>query len=254
MSMRRVMVAGNWKMHGSFAGNRQLVEAISAGLPAESSVDVAVFVPGPYLAATVELVRGSPVAVGAQDVSVHEQGAYTGETSSAMIGDCGATMTLVGHSERRTLHGESNEQVALKAKAALGSGLTPVVCIGETLAQREAGTTEAVVAEQIDAVIDQLEIAGLGRCVLAYEPVWAIGTGVTASPEQAQDVHAFIRSKIAALDATIGGQLRILYGGSVKGSNAGELFAMADIDGGLIGGASLSAENFLPICHAGEQA
>ncbi len=252
--MRRVMVAGNWKMHGSFAGNRQLVEEISAGLSADAAVDVAVFVPAPYLAATVELTANSAIAVGAQDVSVHEQGAFTGETSGAMITDCGATMTLVGHSERRTLHGESSEAVARKAEAALGCGLTPVVCIGETLEQREAGTTEAVVAEQIDAVIDQLGIAGLARCVLAYEPVWAIGTGVTASPQQAQDVHAFIRSKIAAVDATIGGQLRILYGGSVKGSNASELFAMADIDGGLIGGASLSAENFLPICRAGEQA
>lgn len=248
--MRRRFVAGNWKMHGSHGDNAELVGAVSAGLQGSDACDVAVFVPAPYLKSVSEAAAGTAIVVGAQDLSIHSHGAFTGDISASMIVDCGASMTLVGHSERRTGYGESNELVAEKASVALAAGLTPVVCFGETQVQREEGSTESVVAAQIDAVIDQLGVENLARCILAYEPVWAIGTGLTASPQQAQDVHHFIRSKISDLDGTIGGQLRILYGGSVKGSNAEELFAMADIDGGLIGGASLSAENFLPICLA----
>ncbi len=253
--MRRKLVAGNWKMHGTHAANADLIQSIAAGLADGCDCGVAVFVPAPYLASVASLATETGILVGAQDLSIHEHGAFTGEISAAMIADCGASMTLVGHSERRTLHGESSSLVAQKAAAALVGGLTPVICVGETLEQREAGSTEAVVAEQLDAVIEVLGLESLARCVLAYEPVWAIGTGLTASPQQAQQVHGFIRSKIAASDGTIAGQICILYGGSVKGSNAAELFAMADIDGGLIGGASLSADNFLPICRAaGESA
>lgn len=248
--MRRRFVAGNWKMHGTHALNTKLVNAIGVGLKASSACDVAVFVPAPYLKSVSEAAVGTGIMVGAQDLSIHSHGAFTGDISAEMIADCGASMTLVGHSERRTGYSESNELVAQKAAVALAAELTPVVCFGETKDQREGGSTESVVRTQIEAVIAQVGVENLARCILAYEPVWAIGTGLTASPQQAQDVHHFIRSKISDLDATIGGRLRILYGGSVKGSNAEELFAMADIDGGLIGGASLSAENFLPICLA----
>jgi triosephosphate isomerase len=190
------------------------------------------------------------LAIGAQDVSEHAQGAFTGEVAASMLRDIGATHVLVGHSERRQYHGESSACVAAKFAQAQAAGLIPVLCVGETLEQRDAGATEAVVGEQLDAVVQHSGIAALATAVMAYEPVWAIGTGRTATPAQAQAVHAFIRDKLAAVDATIASSLRILYGGSVKPANAAELFAQADIDGGLIGGASLVAEDFLAICAA----
>jgi triosephosphate isomerase len=244
--MRRKLVAGNWKMHTTRASADALVRAIAA-TPVDG-VDLAVFPPYVYLAELIAQHRGGVVAIGAQDVSEHAQGAFTGEVAASMIRDIGATHVLVGHSERRQYHGESSARVAAKFAQAQVAGLIPVLCIGETLEQRDGGATEAVVGEQLDAVVAQRH-PGLASG-LAYEPVWAIGTGRTATPAQAQAVHAFIRGKLAAVDATIASSLRILYGGSVKPANAAELFAQADIDGGLIGGASLVAEDFLAICAA----
>lgn len=251
--MRRKLVAGNWKMHGTLSENRSLLSALRAGVSEAGAVkaDVAVCVPFPYLAQAQEMLAGGPVAWGAQNVSQHAKGAYTGEVAPAMLLDFGCTYAIVGHSERRALYGESDEVVAEKFAAALAAGLTPILCVGETLGERESGVTEQVVARQLDAVIGKSGIAALARAVLAYEPVWAIGTGKTATPEQAQAVHAFIRSKLRALDAGVADGLIIQYGGSVKAANAVELFAQPDIDGGLIGGASLNAEEFLAICRAG---
>lgn len=246
--MRRKLVAGNWKMHGSAASAAELVHAIVAGMP--STVDVAVFPPSVYVAGLVAAHGTSPLAFGVQDVSEHAQGAYTGELAASMAADIGCRFSLVGHSERRQYHAESDERVAAKFAQAQAAGLTPVLCIGETLEQREAGRTEAVVAAQIDAVVKACGIAAFGNAVVAYEPVWAIGTGRTASAEQAQAVHAFVRSQLAVHDATLANSLRLLYGGSVKPANAAELFAQADVDGGLIGGASLVAADFLKICEA----
>ena len=246
--MRRKLVAGNWKMHGSRASAKALVDAI-AGAPA-LTCEVAVFPPFPYLAELIAAYAKTPIAFGAQDVSAHAQGAYTGEVAAAMIKDIGARHTLVGHSERRQYHQESNELVAAKFAQAQAAGLVPVLCVGETLAQRDAGQTEAVIAAQLDAVIAHSGVVSLRDAVLAYEPVWAIGTGRTATPAQAQEVHAFIRGKVCNENATISGSLQILYGGSVKPGNAAELFAQADVDGGLIGGASLVAADFLAICAA----
>ena len=249
--MRRKLVAGNWKMCGSLAQNEALLNAVAAGMAQMPGVDCAVCVPFPYLAQVQQLLRGTAVRWGAQDVHQMEKGAYTGEVAASMLCDFGCRYVLVGHSERRSLYGESSQLVAEKFAAAQKAGLLPVLCIGETLAQREGGTTEAVVAEQLDAVIALLGAQSLRNAVVAYEPVWAIGTGKTASPEQAQAVHAFIRQRVAGHDRQIADGLCILYGGSVKGSNAAQLFAMPDIDGGLIGGASLVAEDFLAICKAG---
>jgi triosephosphate isomerase len=247
--MRGKLVAGNWKMHGSLAANAALLGALrSAGSAAMP--DAAVCVPFPYLAQARELLRGSPVALGAQDVSEHPQGAFTGEVSAAMLAELGCKHVIVGHSERRTLHAEDSGLVGRKARSARSAGLTPIVCVGETLAQRESGKTEAVVAEQIDALLEEAGVAVVAQSVIAYEPVWAIGTGKTASPEQAQAVHRFIRSRIRSTDASIAEALRILYGGSVKANNAAELFAMPDIDGGLVGGASLDAKEFIEIMRA----
>jgi triosephosphate isomerase len=236
---RMRLVAGNWKMHGSRPANRALLDAILKGL-AESyqggDAQCAVFPPFPYLGEVAERLRGTPVAWGAQNVSEHAQGAYTGEVSAAMLAEFGCHYVIVGHSERRQLYGESDAQVAAKFAAARAAGLTPILCVGETLAEREAGRTEEVVARQLDAV-------KFSDAVLAYEPVWAIGTGRNATPEQAQAVHAFLRGKLKA-DASI------LYGGSVKAQNAAAIFAMPDVDGGLIGGASLVAEDFLAILRA----
>ena len=251
---RRLLVAGNWKLNGSAEMCRELVGAIGKAMPELRGVDVAVFPPAPYLALVEELAAPTGLKWGGQDVSVHDAGAYTGEISATMLAEFGCAYALCGHSERRALHGESNELVADKASAAMSAGLVPVVCVGETIEQRESGATESVVDAQIDAVVARLTVDEFDKLIVAYEPVWAIGTGKTASPEQAQAVHSFIRSKIAGLDDTIAGRLRILYGGSVKGSNAGELFAMPDIDGGLIGGASLKADEFLAICRAGSAA
>ncbi len=250
--MRRKLVAGNWKMVGGLVQNQALLSAVAAGITKISGMDCAVCVPFPYLAQVQQLLRSTPVKWGAQDVHQLEKGAYTGEVSASMLCDFACHYVIVGHSERRSLYGESSQLVAEKFAAAQKAGLTPILCIGETLAQREDGTTEKVVAEQLDAVIKLSGVQSLHKAVLAYEPVWAIGTGKTATPQQAQAVHAFIRQRIAALDEKIAQDLLILYGGSVKAANAAELFAMADIDGGLIGGASLDAEEFLAICCAGK--
>ncbi|MGB3289117.1 MAG: triose-phosphate isomerase [Burkholderiaceae bacterium] len=243
---RKRLVMGNWKMHGNQAANRVLLDGLCAGVPAVPDCDVAVCVPFPYLGQAGASLQGSGISWGAQDVSAHEQGAYTGEVAPAMLADFGCTWVLAGHSERRAMHGETDQLVADKAVAALNAGLTPVVCIGETLQQQEAGQTENVIARQLAPVLG-LGAALVSRMVLAYEPVWAIGTGRTATPDQAQAVHAFIRARLAELGAS---QVRILYGGSVKASNAASLFAMPDIDGALVGGASLVAEEFLRIAAA----
>jgi triosephosphate isomerase (TIM) len=246
--MRRKLVAGNWKMHTTRASAGELVRAIAAARI--DGVDVAVFPPYVYLAELIAQHRAGSLSIGAQDVSEHAQGAYTGEVAAGMLKDIGATHVLVGHSERRQYHAESSACVAAKFAQAQAAGLIPVLCVGETLEQRDAGATEAVIAGQLEAVIGNSGIGAFAAAVVAYEPVWAIGTGRTATPAQAQAVHAFIRGKLAAVDATIASSLRVLYGGSVKPANAAELFAQADVDGGLIGGASLVAEDFLAICAA----
>ena len=248
--MRKKLVAGNWKMHGSLADNAALLAAIK---PALAGVEAAVCVPFPYLAQAQAALAGSTIAWGAQNLSEQPKGAFTGEVSSAMLLDFGCTYVIVGHSERRSLYGESDELVAKKYMAAQAVGLTPILCVGESLDERESGVTEQVVARQLDAVIGMAGVASLAKAVVAYEPVWAIGTGKTASPEQAQAVHAFIRRKIAALDASVADGLTIQYGGSVKAANAAELMAQPDIDGGLIGGASLVADEFVAICRAAAQ-
>ncbi len=250
--MRKMLVAGNWKMHGSRAMAVELAAAIVAGRP--QAVDVAVFPPFPYLATLCD-THGQALPCGAQDLSEHAgEGAFTGEVSAAMLRDVGCAWGLVGHSERRQYHGESNALVARKFGVALEAGLCPMLCVGETLEQREAGRTEQVLAEQLGAVVAAHGIDAFERAVVAYEPVWAIGTGRTATPQQVQHAHAFIRSQLAKEDAKIAGLTRLLYGGSVKPSNAAELFAHADVDGGLIGGASLKATDFLAICAAAHQA
>lgn len=246
--MRRRIVAGNWKLQGSREFVTALVDGVKAGAP--SGVELIVLPPYPYLGQALACCEGSAVAVGAQDVSAHEKGAYTGEVAAAMVADVGARYTLVGHSERRQYHAENSELVAQKFHAAQAAGLIPILCVGETLAEREAGATEAVIADQLAPVLALVGIAAFANAVVAYEPVWAIGTGRTASPEQAQEVHAFIRSQVALLDAKIADSLPLLYGGSVKPDNAASLFAQADVDGGLIGGASLVAADFLAIAYA----
>ena len=245
--MRKKLVAGNWKMHGSLAENAALLGAIK---PALQGIEAAVCVPFPYLGQAQAALAGSSIAWGAQNLSEQTKGAFTGEVSAAMLVDFGCRYVIVGHSERRSLYGESDELVAKKYVAAQAAGLTPILCVGELLAEREAGVTEAVVARQLDAVIAVAGVASFARAVVAYEPVWAIGTGKTASPEQAQAVHAFIRGKIAGLSKAVADGLVIQYGGSVKAANAAELFSQPDIDGGLIGGASLLADEFIAICKA----
>ena len=243
---RRKLVVGNWKMHGSRLANAELLAALLAARP--FGLDVAVCAPFVFLSEVAATLAGSELRWGAQDVSAFEQGAYTGEVSAAMLSELGCRYTLVGHSERRGGHAESDLLVAQKAQAALARGVTPVVCVGETLLEREAGQTDAVVKRQLSAVIHQLAHCA-AEMVVAYEPVWAIGTGRTASPEQAQAVHAVLRAQLQA--ATGHGQsMKILYGGSVKPDNAATLFAQPDIDGGLIGGASLKAVDFIAICRA----
>ncbi len=243
---RRQLVVGNWKMHGSRAANAELLAGILAARP--FTADVAVCVPYVFLTGTAATLAASDVRWGAQDVSQHEQGAYTGEVSAAMLQELGCRYTLVGHSERRAYHAESDQLVAQKAQAALARGVTPIVCVGETLAERDAGQTEAVVKRQLAAVIHTLAHCA-AEMVVAYEPVWAIGTGRTATPEQAQAVHAVLRAQLQAATGH-GERMKILYGGSVKPDNAATLFAQADIDGGLIGGASLKAADFVAICRA----
>ena len=237
-------------MHGSKTMVSELLAGLLAGSTADGNADLAVFPSFPYLPMTESLLSGSHIQWGGQTLNPNAQGAHTGETSGAMLKDMGCKYVLVGHSERRAIYGESDVDVAVRFKAALDAGLEPILCVGETLEQREANKTQSVVAGQLDAVIDSVGIDAFSKAVIAYEPVWAIGTGLTATPEQAQSVHAFIRDKLSSLNVIIAGQLRILYGGSVKGSNAAELFAQNDIDGGLVGGASLTAEDFLAIYSA----
>jgi triosephosphate isomerase len=248
--MRSKLVAGNWKSNGSLAANQILLEQVRSEAARLSGIGCAVCVPYPYLPQTQQALSGSNVGWGAQDVSQYGAGAYTGAITAQMLVDFGCRYAIVGHSERRSLFGETDAVVAAKFQVALAAGLTPILCIGETLAEREAGITENVVGRQLTAVMAAAGVDALKRAVVAYEPVWAIGTGKTASPAQAQAVHAFIRTTVAQQDATTAAGVQILYGGSVKGANAAELFAMPDIDGGLIGGASLVAEEFMAICRA----
>jgi len=247
--MRHKIVAGNWKMHGSRTENAALLEAIVAAVTDDRATCV-VCPPFVYLQDAGRQLRDSPVALGAQDVCAEAVGAYTGEVSAAMLQDVGCRYTLVGHSERRALYGDTNALVARKFVAALARELVPILCVGEQLAEREAGRTEEIIAAQLDAVLQLAGIQSLAGAVIAYEPVWAIGTGRTASPEQAQQVHEFIRQRVARDDAKIAAGLRILYGGSVKAGNARGIFSMPDVDGGLIGGASLKADEFLAIVAA----
>ena len=252
MGKRRPMVAGNWKMNGSRAESVALVDAVKMGVSGASKAEVVVCPPFILIPLVAEKLAGSAVAWGGQNLSVHKSGAYTGEISGPMLKDYGSTYVIVGHSERRTYYGETDALVAEKYGAAQAVGLIPILCVGETLQEREANQTEAVVARQMDAVIAKHGIASLKNAVIAYEPVWAIGTGKTATPQQAQDVHRFIREKLAAKDKAVADGVRILYGGSMKGSNAKELQSQPDIDGGLIGGASLQADEFLTICRAAD--
>ncbi len=252
--MRRYLVAGNWKMNGSRAANERLLADICAGCADIPEVELLVCPPAVYLESVGAQVANHGVALGAQNVSEYDAGAYTGEIAASMLAEFGCRYVLVGHSERRSLFAELNEQVASKFAAAVEQDLHPVLCVGETLAQREAGETESVVASQLDAVIDLVGAKGLDKAVVAYEPVWAIGTGQTASPEQAQAVHKFLRSRLAELDESLAARTRILYGGSMKAANAASLLAQPDIDGGLIGGASLVADEFLAIAAAAARA
>jgi len=248
--MRGYLVAGNWKMNGAGAANEALVDGIIAGAPTSDSVELLVCPPFLYLSAVGSQLRGSAVSLGAQTVSEHESGAFTGEIAGSMLRESGCKYVIVGHSERRALMGETSDIVAAKFQAALDCGLQPILCVGETLEQREAGQTEAVIDAQLNAVLNSAGVDAFESAVIAYEPVWAIGTGMTASPEQAQDVHRHIRASLEARNERVAAKVKILYGGSVKGDNAAGLFSKPDIDGGLIGGASLKAADFLAIAAA----
>ncbi|HEY2683530.1 MAG TPA: triose-phosphate isomerase [Steroidobacteraceae bacterium] len=248
--MRRPMVAGNWKMHGSRASNQTLLTDLEGKVKSEWPIDIVVFPPYVYLSDVARMVEEGPIGVGAQDVCAESSGAFTGQVSAAMLKDVGCSYVIVGHSERRRMNHEDDTLVARKFVAAGHAGLIPVLCVGETLEERELKQTESVVGRQLDAVIKMHGVGVLGGAILAYEPVWAIGTGHTATPDQAQAVHEFVRHRVGSHDAKIAREVRILYGGSVKGGNAAELFAMPDVDGGLVGGASLSAEEFRQICAA----
>ncbi|AMP15558.1 triose-phosphate isomerase [Collimonas pratensis] len=250
--MRRQLVAGNWKMNGSLVANAALLAEIKAGM-ASAVCDVALCVPAPYLAQCQAELAGTAIALGSQDVSAHAAGAYTGEVAVSMLQDFACRYAIVGHSERRAYHGETDEAVAQKALRAVQAGVTPIVCVGETLSEREAGQTDAVVGRQLQAVLDVLDAAQVDKMVVAYEPVWAIGTGKTATPQMAQDVHLALRAKLAGKNSAAAAEVKILYGGSMKPDNAVELLAMADIDGGLIGGAALKAADFLAIAAAARQ-
>jgi triosephosphate isomerase len=251
--MRRKLVAGNWKMNGSIAANAALLTQIQAEFSG-AECDVAVCVPFPYLAQCQSLLSGSSLCLGAQDVSIYECGAYTGDVCAAMLLEFGCRYVIVGHSERRAYFGETSELVAQKALIAVEKGLIPIVCIGETLEQRETGQTKEIVLQQLDAVLSVMAAADVAKIVIAYEPVWAIGTGRTATPEMAQEVHAVVRKRLQEKDPMAAEQVKILYGGSMKPDNAQALLAMEDIDGGLIGGASLKAQDFMAIVHAARSA
>jgi triosephosphate isomerase len=249
--MRKPIVVGNWKMNGRKAAIDQLIVGLRQGIADLDAIDVAVCPSYVHITQAVDALSGTTVAVGAQDVAlVEHDGAFTGDVSAAMLHDVGCAYVIVGHSERRAIHGETDAQVAEKVEYVLRAKLVPILCLGETLDEREQGVTEAVVARQLDAVLERVGIQAFEQVLIAYEPVWAIGTGRTASPQQAQDVHAFIRARLAAHDVASASRTRIMYGGSMKPENALELMGMQDIDGGLIGGASLKAEDFLSICRA----
>ncbi len=248
--MRQPLIAGNWKMNGSQESVTALLNGVKAGMGDVAKAEVAVCVPAIHIPLVQDLLKDSAVTWGGEDLSVHDSGAYTGEISASMLNDFACKYVLVGHSERRAYHNEDDEVVAEKFEVAINAGLIPVLCIGETLEEREQGITEEVVVRQIEAVITRVGIDTLGKGVIAYEPVWAIGTGKTATPEMAQEAHATIRTRVAKSDATVADKIQILYGGSMNASNAAELLAQADIDGGLIGGASLKAEDFLAIALA----
>ena len=248
--MRKTIVAGNWKMNASKETVNSLIEGILSGVN-ETTSEVIVCAPFPYLSQVESLINKSKLMLGAQNLNVNPAGAYTGEVSADMIKDFGAQHVIVGHSERRSLYGETNAIVAEKTKTAIDAGLTPLLCVGESLEDRESGNTEAVVEEQINAVIDLIGIEAFDQVIIAYEPVWAIGTGLTATPEQAQAVHLFIRNLLADSSEKIAQRTPILYGGSMNAGNAADLISCSDIDGGLIGGAALKAEDFLQICKAG---
>lgn len=248
--MRKSLVVGNWKMHGSLQLCRGMVPRLAQA--AREAVSLVVCPPAPYLPTVAALTRGSRLGCGAQNISPFERGAYTGEVAGAMLSDIGVQFAIVGHSERRAMFAETDEIVVAKARACLQTGLTPIVCVGETEQQRMAGETQRVIAQQVGALTDVLDPSALARCVLAYEPVWAIGTGNTASPDQAQEVHGLIRASLQAISSELGDEVSILYGGSVQAANAAELFAMPDIDGGLIGGASLIVHEFLAIYQSAQ--
>ena len=248
--MRQPLVAGNWKMNGSLDSITALVEGLKAGLGSVTTAEMAVCPPFVYIPTVASLIGDASISLGAQDVNDQEAGAHTGEVAPGMLTDVGCKYAIVGHSERRSIYGESDAFTASKFAAARKAGLIPILCVGELLEEREQGITEQVVSRQLDAVIDLEGVGALADAVIAYEPVWAIGTGKTATPGQAQDVHAFIRGKLAALDSSVADRVRILYGGSMNAANAAELLAMADIDGGLIGGASLKPADFLAIGSA----
>lgn len=248
--MRQPLVAGNWKLNGNKQLVDNLLQGILDGLQDVKKAEVAVCAPYIYIPQVADSLKNSSIKYGAQNVSEYESGAYTGEISAPMLQEFGCNYAIVGHSERRSIYGESDQQVANKFVAAQKAGIRPILCVGELLEERESGETEAVVARQLDAVVETAGIDSLKDAVIAYEPVWAIGTGKTASPEQAQEVHAFIRQRLANNSVEVADLVQILYGGSVKADNAQSLFAQADIDGGLIGGASLDAKDFLSICCA----
>lgn len=247
---RRPLVVGNWKMNCTRASAQQLLADILAGLPADAKAEVGVCPAYVFLPEASTALAGKHVQLGSQNVADQDQGAFTGEISAPMLKEFGCTLAIVGHSERRLVYGESSQLVAARYAKALAHGVTPILCVGETLEEREQDKTFAVIDEQLQAVLDLCGVESLAKAVIAYEPVWAIGTGRTASTEQAQEVHAYIRSQIAKLNAEIAGGLRILYGGSVKADNAQALFSMPDVDGGLVGGAALDAKSFLSICLA----
>lgn len=250
--MRSKLVVGNWKMNGNMLQNQQLLDAIIPEIKMFANMASAICVPYPYLVMTQSILQSTKITWGAQNVSHYDLGAYTGEVAAEMLVDLGCRYVIVGHSERRALFDEDNQTVALKFKKAQDVGLVPILCVGETLVQREIGETERVIAEQLDTVVNLVGIDTFAKAVIAYEPVWAIGTGKTASPDQAQSVHAFIRNRLATHNPELASKIQILYGGSVKSNNATDLFSMSDIDGGLIGGASLIASEFISICKAAQ--
>lgn len=251
--MRQPLVAGNWKLNGTLASVRELVESLKAAVGAIENVEVAVCPPFVYIPEVSSLLAGSNIVMGSQNMSRHSGGAYTGEVSGPMLNDFGVKYALIGHSERRASYGETDEKAARKFVAVKEHGLVPILCVGETLVEHERGNTFGVVKRQIDAVLDFFGVEAFDGAVIAYEPVWAIGTGKTATPEQAQSVHEYIRGRIARCDEEIASRIQILYGGSVKAANAEALFSQPDIDGGLVGGASLDADEFIAICVAANQ-